>query len=327
MTLTTAPALPADFRHSARLAVAVAASILLLPFALNNVLQGRWLLGLWSTWIVLTLVFAAWSSRTQSRWASLGAWLVAPTVFAFLVLSIQRQGMIGVLWCYPTVLAFSVMFQERHALILNSLLVLAVGTVSLPVTGTELWPRFVVSLISVIVFASLFVRVIERQREVLEDMARMDPLTRLHNRSQLRTHIDLLADSSRSGMAPVSALMLDVNWFKRINDTHGHAVGDDVLCRVAATMRAQTRDGDRCFRVGGEEFLILLHDCDLAAARMRAEAVRSAIASQAILPGHAVTVSIGAAQLDADEAVSSWLQRADARLYEAKQHGRNRVAV
>lgn len=275
----------------------------------------------------MILVLAAWAARSKHAWASGAVWLVAPTVLLFLVLSIEYQGLIGVLWCYPTVLAFSVMFQERHALIINSLLVLAVGTISLPVTGQELWPRFVMSLISVIVFASLFVRVIERQRLVLEQMARIDPLTKLNNRSQLRHHLDRVADDARESGATVSALMLDVDWFKRINDSLGHAAGDDVLCRVACAMRAHTRTEDQCFRVGGEEFLILLDNCDLQAARSRAEHLRSSISTQPIVPDRPVTVSIGVAELEPEESVADWLKRADARLYAAKRTGRNRVAA
>lgn len=327
MTLAHAPNLPPDFRISARLAVAAAASALLLPFAMNNVIQGRWLLGVWSSVIILVLVYAAWRARTKQQSADPSVWLVAATILIFLVLSIQHQGLVGVLWCYPTVLAFSVMFSERHAHLLNCILLLAVGTVSLPVTGPDLWPRFIISLLSVIVFASLFMRVIERQRLVLEQMARIDPLTKLNNRNQLRHHLEQLADESRAQGAPVSALMLDVDWFKKINDSFGHAAGDDVLCQVACAMRAHTRTADQCFRVGGEEFLILLDHCDLQCARSRAEHLRASIGSQSIVPTRQVTVSIGVAELEPDEAISNWLKRADARLYAAKREGRNRVAA
>ncbi len=131
--------------------------------------------------------------------------------------------------------------------------------------------------------------------------------------------------------APLSVLFIDIDWFKRINDEHGHACGDHCLRSVAATLRAELRPGDALGRYGGEEFLVLLPGHDAAASRVIAERLRHAIESSAIdWQGMRVmlTISIGmAARRTGDQQASALLERADKALYAAKHQGRNRVCV
>lgn len=165
----------------------------------------------------------------------------------------------------------------------------------------------------------------------LERLANTDGLTGLANRRSTLETLQRLWDKSVEGGAPLSVVMLDIDRFKRINDTYGHKAGDTVLIAVAATLRRQARGSDICGRVGGEEFLILLPASDLNQAAAAAERVRRAIQARLVDIGAAsleVTVSVGVAQRGPQCATPDELVcAADRMLYRAKEAGRNQVWV
>lgn len=161
------------------------------------------------------------------------------------------------------------------------------------------------------------------------NMAITDALTGLHNRRFIESRLRQAVESANAGGAPVSVLLLDIDYFKRINDTHGHEAGDVVLKIFAERITAQLRALDLASRYGGEEFVILMPGAGLAEAENAAERVRRSVCNASFkisgeleLP---VTVSIGLAQASPGEPMESLLRRADAALYEAKTDGRNRV--
>ncbi|WMW03326.1 sensor domain-containing diguanylate cyclase [Pseudomonas entomophila] len=153
--------------------------------------------------------------------------------------------------------------------------------------------------------------------------AQTDPLTGLVNRRGLEFALSLLQAEGRD----FSAIVLDVDHFKRVNDGHGHAVGDTVLHRLAELMRGACREGDVLCRTGGEEFLMLLPGASLEAALSVAERLRLAVQNTAIAPVGGVTVSLGVARWQAlpDSEPDATLKAADRALYQAKRAGRNRV--
>jgi diguanylate cyclase (GGDEF)-like protein len=123
--------------------------------------------------------------------------------------------------------------------------------------------------------------------------------------------------------------MLDLDHFKQVNDTYGHAVGDKVLVAITAAIRSLLRDIDVFGRLGGEEFAILQQETDLAGGRATAERLRAAVAETAVDTGNTVlkvTISIGVALLSPDDSgLDEVLKRADDAMYEAKRSGRNQV--
>ncbi|WP_460135019.1 GGDEF domain-containing protein [Pseudomonas sp. S1_E04] len=157
-----------------------------------------------------------------------------------------------------------------------------------------------------------------------------DPLTGTGNRIAMDQTLRREIEMARRHLSPLSLLMLDIDHFKIINDTHGHAVGDHVLRTVAAAIKSQLRNVDMVFRFGGEEFLILLSNTNREAAAMVGERLRQAIQAQ----DHGMndtqielTVSLGCSTLLAAETADSLLRRADTALYVAKREGRNRLAM
>ncbi len=165
----------------------------------------------------------------------------------------------------------------------------------------------------------------ERQKE-LEWASSSDALTGLWNRAAFFARLEEEIARSRRHATPMSLLMIDLDHFKRINDTFGHAVGDRVLSDLATRLREALRGGDVAARYGGEELAVLLPHTPLAQAEKVAE--RLLIVARTIVVGRdALTVSIGVAELDATENVDRLVVRADEALYAAKGAGRDRYLV
>ena len=161
-------------------------------------------------------------------------------------------------------------------------------------------------------------------RDLAENMARTDALTGMLNRRAFVELGDQAIRQCKRDARPVSTLLIDVDFFKRINDTHGHGAGDLVLKQIGHLLNSQFRASDVCGRFGGEEFAVLLADTDAAAATALADKFRVTVAELAI-PWQAealnVTVSIGVASDGYD--LESLLHRADMAMYRAKANGRN----
>lgn len=168
-----------------------------------------------------------------------------------------------------------------------------------------------------------------RQARRLQALASTDELTGLANRRAVLAFAQQELDKARTAKAPLAVLISDVDFFKRINDTHGHAVGDEVLRHVSRVLSASLRGQDRLGRVGGEEFIGVLPNAGLQVAAQVAERMRSAVESTPATSTTAgavnFTISIGVADLAEGESIEALIARADAALYRAKHEGRNRV--
>ena len=162
----------------------------------------------------------------------------------------------------------------------------------------------------------------------IEELAELDELTGSSNRRCIMRMLDEeIARAGRSG-SPCSIALIDLDWFKRINDVYGHPTGDEVLRTFAITMFANIRSVDRFGRYGGEEFLLVLPDLATDGAVLALAGLRAIIAEldwSAFSPGMKVTISAGIATLKPDETPDTFLARADRALYAAKARGRNRI--
>ena len=165
-------------------------------------------------------------------------------------------------------------------------------------------------------------------REALDQalaVAGTDRLTGAWNRRHFEDGaLQLMALAGRRG-DPFSLVLFDLDRFKRINDTFGHGVGDQVLRSVSATVREQLRASDALVRWGGEEFIVLCPDTTLAGATILAEKVRRAVEGRSLPQVGLVTISLGVAQRQRGEDLEAWVARADGALYRAKERGRNRT--
>ena len=164
----------------------------------------------------------------------------------------------------------------------------------------------------------------------IRELAQVDELTRLSNRRHIvEALVAEQVRSQRSGQR-LSVVLVDLDHFKAINDQHGHAVGDAVLCAFAEALRAGLRESDAAGRWGGEEFLLLLPDTSVAAAAVLVDRLRDALSRMSfehVLPGLRISFSAGVTECAADEHSHVAIERADQAMYLAKEAGRGRTSV
>jgi two-component system cell cycle response regulator len=165
------------------------------------------------------------------------------------------------------------------------------------------------------------------------EMAITDQLTGLHNRRYMGRHLDTLILSAEKSGKPLAFLILDIDYFKAVNDTYGHDIGDEVLREFASRIAANVRGIDLACRYGGEEFVVVMPDTDLEFAATVAERLRRSVETTPFAISRApnklnVTISIGIAGSEGqDDDAEQLLHRADQALYRAKREGRNRVVA
>lgn len=179
-------------------------------------------------------------------------------------------------------------------------------------------------------------RYTERLRDNMQlsiEMAITDALTGLYNRRYMESHLATLVEQATARAKPLAVLVLDIDYFKSVNDSYGHDAGDDVLREFATRVRKSIRGIDLACRLGGEEFVVVMPETDMAVAGLVAERIRRRIAGEPFAVDRGaraidVTLSIGLAGLNGpDDAAAAILKRADQALYRAKRDGRNRVAA
>jgi two-component system, cell cycle response regulator len=165
------------------------------------------------------------------------------------------------------------------------------------------------------------------------ELAITDPLTGLHNRRYMESHVTSLVEQALARGKPLALLVIDIDYFKAVNDMHGHDAGDDVLREFATRLRKSIRGIDLACRYGGEEFVVVMPETDMAVAAIVAERIRRRMANEpfSIRTGAAtldVTISVGLAALaGVEDTAAHILKRADQALYRAKRDGRNRVVA
>jgi two-component system, cell cycle response regulator len=198
--------------------------------------------------------------------------------------------------------------------------------------GLFSWSAQVSRLIMMLTASALSLALVSRSQRLLE-LATSDPLTGLVNRGYVDERLAMEISRARRYGKPLSVAVIDADHFKSLNDTHGHSAGDLVLTRIARVLRGSFRQSDTAGRYGGEEFVILLPEADMEAARRKVESVRISVANTPIeLPRSKktvqVTISAGLASFPEDgEDASELFAAADERMFRAKREGRNRVVA
>lgn len=315
----------ADLQILANLAASIPALLLLLPFAANHYLQGRFLLGLLTTLVVLVLAINALLILRYRFNQQLVFFGLIPLIVLFIFFSLRQQGAIGALWTYPAVLACYVLLPRRQAYLANLFLLAVALSQSTLVFQDAQALRFVVTLAAVSAFAALLVHVIGLQQARLENLASTDSLTGVRNRSLLELSLDQTIFRCQRNKTPAALLILDLDYFKKVNDRYGHDVGDLVLRDVGGLLRRRLRRVDNAYRLGGDEFLVLLEDSDETGAMKVAEELRSSLLKLVSDSTPAISTSIGVTTWREGEDWQSWVKRGDQNLYRAKAAGRNRV--
>src|SRR5213592_339562 len=298
----------APYRGRILYGLASAAAICLLPFSVNAFVQGNNGLGagILSAFLVLAIdAFAIYLKKSPP----IPLILLLIPIAAGTAVSLKVQGFFGALWAYPTVLLFTFGLSRRMGYVGSILLLLIISAL----------------VYHYIVLAYIILSIIVDLHRRLLDQAIVDPLTGVFNRRHMERCVSDAIERLRRNSAPTSLLLIDVDRFKSINDQFGHAKGDSVLKGIVSLIEKRSRKLDLLFRIGGEEFMLLLPDTQEAAAALVAEELRASTAESRLLEDQQVTLSIGVDELRPGESPDSWMKHADDALYAAKKAGRNRV--
>lgn len=313
--------------HSAEEAVlhglCIAGVITITPFAIYYLSTGVVLPAL-VTLAILTLGvgFALHARLTGNhRLGSLGFTL---TYMLGLSALIHIEGVSLIYWMFPAMAAAYFLVPLRWAITFNALAMLGMLPVLAESLPTLEASRVIGALAIGNLIACIFTHRMIEHRELLTSLATRDPLTGAGNRGALDSRLnEMIALHKRRG-GTISLLILDIDFFKQVNDQGGHNHGDQVLRQLTQIIDSRIRITDSLYRFGGDEFVIVLNETPLDAARGFAEALRQLIEDNDFDKHRRITVSMGVAELSSDESAEAWMQRADVALYQAKQTGRNR---
>ncbi len=314
----------ANFRLNFEMYFGAATFMLLFPYGINHLLQNRFVMAAFTLSIVFLVAANSYSILRRRR-------KVFPFVYFYLLIlttlasGLFLQGSNIIYWYYPfafIILSIAEAQQARIMLILS--IIILVPTVFYT-AGSGITARFSVTYIMVCVFGDIVVRLLDKAQQQQALLAITDPLTGALNRRSLLSSLDKAAESCRRGLGNASLIAIDLDYFKKINDTQGHKVGDEALQGVVDTLLQRKRKLDDVFRTGGEEFLVLARNIEPGESIAFADSLRLAIEQTDILNGLSITISAGIADYDTEKSVDDWIRKADANLYEAKRRGRNQV--
>jgi len=308
------------------LILSAAGSLGVLPFAILRYMQGDWVAAIMDTMIVAGFfAFGTYVYYTQRvRVASVAIALIcAAGVLSTIYIIGPRQ----VYWVFPALIGIFYLLRPREAVALAVVTLLALIPTLLSSADSQETTTLIVTFIVTSMIAFAFSLITNRQREQLLVLATKDPLTGAGNRRGLDSKLTEVVNSFKRTGASSSLILLDLDHFKAVNDIYGHAVGDQILKRITEIINLRIRVTDSIYRVGGEEFIVVLEGADLHKGVHLAEQLRTLVDANELVPDHAVTISLGVAELKEGESANDWLHRADEALYRAKDAGRNSTSA
>ncbi len=297
----------------------------ILPFGIYRLLHHTWLQATIDLVIVggVSSVMAyVWFTR-RVRAAS----LIVTVFYSFgMVATIYVKGIDLVYWAYPTMVSAFFLLRPNIALLINGCSLTSLVTILASQVPLLNLLTIAITFVLINMFSYIFSHRTAIQHKELHTEAERDFLTGVGNRRALEDHLNTYVVEF-DGRVESSLLLLDIDHFKSVNDQFGHAVGDAVLKRLCELMRSRTRNSDRIFRYGGEEFIIIANGANLQSATGLAEDLRELVARTTMVENYPITISIGVACLKAGMTATEWLAQADAMMYLAKHSGRNAVRV
>lgn len=276
--------------------------------------------------IVMLITYRVWSVSFKNKYQQnlVNFSLIIASLIA-LGQGFHHHGNVTHHWIYPSILFFYFIFQKRDAILANGALIILASVFSWINLGPTNSINYTVTLLITSILLAIFFNILSNHQIKLELQAATDNLTGLLNRTILYQSLEHAVEHHRRTGLDMTLITLDIDHFKTINDSYGHDAGDSVLQNLGELLQNRVRKADKVFRVGGEEFMVLLFATDLEHGQQVAEELRQSIESAQLLKNQPITVSLGVAALQKNEDWTTWVKRSDENLYAAKSSGRNRV--
>ena len=308
------------------LLLSAAAVLGVAPFLVIRLVNGEWVMAGVDAAIIGAFSFLGLSvlRPRRVRFASV---CIAILCVVGMLTTIYVQEERQVFWAYPALLAVFYLVKPGEAVLIAAFTIIALAPELVPTTDPLRLTTIFITLIMTSTFAYAFAFLTRGQRDQLLVLARKDPLTGVGNRRALDEKLAEVCASQTRSNVPASMLLLDIDNFKEINDEFGHAAGDQILVRLTEVIELRIRVTDSLYRIGGEEFVVVLEGQKKEQARRLAEQLRTLVEANELAPGGTVTISLGVAELGAGERPEQWLRRADVALYESKRAGRNQTSL
>lgn len=316
-----------DFLLQSSQRLSTIALLLLAPSSIINFIEGRSLLGIGILVVIALFAINIWLCKLGYYYISINFFVITPSIILLISLAFKEQAVIAAFWSYLAILSFYLILPEKLAWIASTIFFIVIVPQAWVLLEPPLPIRYVTSLIGICAISFIFVRIITAHQNKLEKLAITDSLTGLLNRSQLQSTLENAIQKNHRTNTPMALIMIDIDNFKSINDSLGHDAGDIVLRNFGIFLRKFFRNSDTVFRIGGEEFLVLLFNTDANNCQRIADNLRSQVAIIPLLPDCSVTISIGAAALLPDNNWKDWMKCSDNNLYQAKLNGRNQVVI
>lgn len=235
------------------------------------------------------------------------------------------NGHAGLYWAYPAASALFFLLPLREAIASNIIFVGIMAVVSfINFPEADFW-RITFSLGLTCLFSMIFAWLVGKLQNEMTRLATTDPLTGCFNRSQLSDVLNSQIQMRERYERVSSLILLDLDDFKVINDQWGHLAGDKVLKEFALRLRKRLRESDYLFRIGGEEFMVVLPETNQHEGNLLAHQLLTSISARPFLEDIKATASAGIAEISKGETWSVWLNRVDQALYDAKSRGRNQI--
>lgn len=292
------------------------------PFIFVRLIKGDWDIATIN--IIATLVMALFFIFVyKTRQAKSASIALSIFLISFILIDIILAGRIIIYWFYPTLAATYYLTPHKIAFKISLIAITLLSIISYPLTNDIEFFIIVISTLILNIFSFFTFRSIQYANDKLENIATTDALTQCLNRRALEIQISELINKHKRNPFPLSLIIFDIDHFKSINDNYGHVIGDEILKEVSQIAMNNIRSFEKVYRYGGEEFIILPLEIELAKAMSLATKLRLLVEQHPFKEGIKLTTSLGVAQYKEGESSDEWISRADNALYEAKQGGRN----
>lgn len=296
----------------------------ILPFTIYRFIQQDWNVAILDVIVMfgMSVIFVYVYKTDNVKKASLLLILVA---LCGNVVSFYLKGITQINWIYPAMLAAYYIMSPNKGLIVNFVMLSLYLPKLFSLLDSVNVATIIITIIITNIIAYVFSSGLRKQEIVLKKLASEDYLTSTCNRRPLDDTMTKLHKTLKKHDKTASLILLDLDHFKQVNDTHGHIKGDEVLVRLSELLINFFKNKDCIFRYGGEEFLVVCKDTIKEKAHELAEEFRQIVKNNIVIDRKQQTISLGVYEYAKEESIDEWINRVDMALYQAKKQGRDRT--